>query len=49
MVIILDNVIIHAEKRISQIIVNSKHLICFLLPYSPDFNPIELLFSVLKL
>ncbi|EED17223.1 conserved hypothetical protein [Talaromyces stipitatus ATCC 10500] len=48
MVIVLDNVKIHTREHVSQIIESAGHLIRYLPPYSPDYNPIELTFSVLK-
>ena len=48
MVIVLDNVPIHVDARVIEVIEGAGHLVRFLPPYSPDFNPIELTFSVLK-
>uniref|UniRef100_A0A093X9Y0 Uncharacterized protein y4pE/y4sA n=1 Tax=Talaromyces marneffei PM1 TaxID=1077442 RepID=A0A093X9Y0_TALMA len=48
MVIILDNVAIHTQEQVHQIIEEAGHIIRYLPPYSPDFNPIELTFLVLK-
>ena len=48
MVVILDNVSIHIDERISHAIEAAGYIVRFLLPYSPDYNPIELTFSVLK-
>lgn len=47
-VIIMDNVAIHCQPRIKQAIEAAGCLVRYLPPYSPDFNPIELTFSVLK-
>ena len=47
-VIILDNCSTHISSTITDVIEAEGHLIRFLPPYSPDFNPIELSFSVLK-
>jgi transposase len=48
MVIILDNVSIHVGRQVADIIQGAGHLVQYLPPYSPDYNPIELSFSVLK-
>jgi transposase len=48
MVIIMDNLSIHINQRVVDSIERAGHLVRFLPPYSPDFNPIELTFSVLK-
>jgi transposase len=47
-VIIMDNASFHTDERISSAIEQQGHTIEYLPPYSPDFNPIELSFSVLK-
>ena len=44
----MDNNSVHIEERVVQAVQAEGHLIRFLPPYSPDFNPIELTFSVLK-
>jgi transposase len=48
MVVVMDNVSIHTSQDITQMVEDAGHLIRFLPPYSPDYNPIELTFSVLK-
>jgi transposase len=48
MVIILDNLSVHCAEEIIQAIQTEGHIVRFLPPYSPDFNLIELSFSVLK-
>ena len=48
MVIILDNNSVHINQQVIEAVQRASHLIHFLPPYSPDFNPIELTFSVLK-
>lgn len=48
MVIKMDNVAIHVQEEVMQLIESSGHIIRYLPPYSPDYNPIELTFSVLK-
>jgi transposase len=47
-VIVLDNVSIHVNEVITNALEDAGYLVRFLPPYSPDFNPIELSFSVLK-
>lgn len=46
-VVVLDNSTHVGEVSVSAIEVKG-HIVRFLPPYSPDFNPIELAFSVLK-
>jgi transposase len=48
MIVILYNVGIHTGPEVREIIENAGHLIRYLPLYSPDFNPIELTFAVLK-
>jgi transposase len=47
-VIVLDNCSTHISDAVIRLIQDAGHIIKFLPPYSPDFNPIELTFSVLK-
>lgn len=47
-VIIMDNASIHKNKKTREIIENAGHILLYLPPYSPDFNPIEKFFGVLK-
>ena len=47
-VIVMDNVAIHTNPRIEEAIRQHGSEIRYLPPYSPDFKPIELYFSVLK-
>ena len=47
-VIIMDNLNVHLGARIREAIEAHGCLLRFLPPYSPDFNPIELTFSLLK-
>ena len=47
-VICMDNVNVHIDPRIRQVIEEKGCLIRYLPPYSPDYNPIELTFSMLK-
>ena len=46
--IIMDNASIHKSQKTRQLIENAGHNLLFLPPYSPDFNPIEQSFGVLK-
>ena len=48
MVIVLDNVSIHTTAVLTKLVQDADHIIKFLPPYSPDYNPIELTFAVLK-
>ena len=48
MVIVMDNLSIHAKEEVRQIIEEAGHVVRYLPPYSPDYNPIEVTFSVLK-
>jgi transposase len=47
-VIVMDNVNTHCSEDVERAIYEEGHLVEYLPPYSPDFNPIELSFSVLK-
>lgn len=47
-VIIIDNNNTHVNARIERAITAAGFQVKYLPPYSPDFNPIELTFSVLK-
>jgi transposase len=46
--ILMDNVSFHKSKRVIKIIEDSKNKILYIPPYSPDFNPIEEVFSKMK-
>ena len=48
MVIVMDNLRVHVNARIPAAIEEEGHIIRYLPPYSPDFNPIELMWAVLK-
>ena len=48
MVIVMDNVSIHIGREIREVIEAEGHILRFLPPYSPDYNPIELTFAVIK-
>ena len=47
-IIVLDNINVHVDPRIIEIIQTKSCLVKHLPPYSPDYNPIELTFNVLK-
>jgi transposase len=47
-VIVLDNVSVHIANEVTEPIIAAGHVIKYLPPYSPDFNPIEMTFAVLK-
>lgn len=48
MVIIMDNCSTHVNQTVQEIIERGGHLVRYLPPYSPDYNPIELTFATLK-
>jgi transposase len=47
-VICLDNLNVHLDHRVREALEGKGCLIKFLPPYSPDYSPIELTFSMLK-
>lgn len=47
-VVILDNLSSHKVKGVQEAIEAVGATLCYLPPYSPDFNPIETVFSKLK-
>ena len=47
-VIIMDNLGIYTDLRVVEAIKAVGHLVRYLPPYLPDFNPIKLTFSILK-
>jgi transposase len=44
-VLVLDNCAIHKSDALRAVVEAQGHLLIFLPPYSPDFNPIEESFS----
>lgn len=48
MVIILNNVSMHTNAAVAALINDAGHVVRYLPLYSPDYNPIELTFGVLK-
>jgi transposase len=47
-VVVLDNLSSHKGTRIRQLIEAAGAMLLFLPPYSPDLNPIEMIFSKIK-
>lgn len=47
-VIIMDNNSTHVNEAVTEAIIEAGFRVLFLPPYSPDYNPIELTFSILK-
>lgn len=47
-IVIMDNAPFHKKKEIASILEKHGHILLPLPPYSPDFNPIEKTFGVLK-
>ena len=48
MAIVLDNVSIHTTAALIKLVQDADHIIKFLPPYTPEYNPIKLSFSVIK-
>ena len=46
--LILDNAAFHQKEKIKQICAEFGHQVLFLPPYSPDLNPIEEVFAIMK-
>ena len=44
----MDNALIHRSVEVAELCYNAGVLLQFLPPYSPNFNPIEQMFNVLK-
>lgn len=47
-IVIMDNLSIHKNKSVEELINEVGATVKFLPPYSPDFNPIELMWSKMK-
>lgn len=47
-IIIMDNMRSHHIKKVAEVIQNAKMHLLYLPPYSPDFNPIEKMWSKIK-
>lgn len=47
-IIVMDNAPFHNKPQIRQILERHGHIALFLPPYSPDFNPIEQIFAIIK-
>jgi transposase len=47
-VVVMDNLSSHKRARVRQLIEGAGGTLLYLPPYSPDFNPIELVFAKLK-
>jgi len=47
-IIVMDNASFHQKEAIRQLLEHHGHILLPLPPYSPDFNPIEQSFAVLK-
>ena len=47
--VIMDNAAIHKTKRVKSLIEQAGCRLLFLPPYSPDYNPIEHVWSAIKL
>jgi transposase len=47
-IVVLDNLASHKVDGVEEAILKTKATVLYLPPYSPDFNPIEKLFSKLK-
>ena len=47
-VVVMDNLSSHKRQRVRELIENTGARLAFLPPYSPDLNPIELIFAKVK-
>ena len=43
MVIVMDNLPVHVNAWIPATIKEEGHIVCYMPPYLPDFNPIKLI------
>ncbi len=46
--VIMDNAAFHKSLKTREVIEKAGHILLFLAPYSPDLNPIEQTFAILK-
>ena len=47
-IVVMDNLSAHKDDRVIAAIESAGAIACFLPPYSPDFNPIESMWSKVK-
>lgn len=47
-VVVMDNLSAHKRPRVSELIERAGATVLYLPPYSPDFNPIEMIWSKVK-
>lgn len=47
-VVILNNVLIHTNNKVNEVVKQASFVVQYLPPYSPNYNPIKLTFAVLK-
>ena len=47
-IVIMDNLPAHKSPRVAQLLAEAGAALCYLPPYSPDYNPIELMWSKVK-
>ena len=47
-IVVMDNLSVHKSSRVQRLIEEAGATLLFLPPYSPDFNPIEEVFSKVK-
>jgi transposase len=47
-IVVMDNLAAHKDERVIAAIESAGAIVCFLPPYSPDFNPIEKMWSKVK-
>ena len=48
-IVVLDNASVHHSERVVEMIREKGAFVVYLPPYSPDFNPIELMFNMYKM
>jgi len=47
-VVVMDNLSAHKRPRVAELIAGAKAAVLYLPPYSPDYNPIEMIWSKVK-